>query len=101
MKLLKISLCVFIAMYLSACGYSEGVRTAEPVSYVYFTGNAEGAEVTVGKGEAFVVDKLGARKIYKVASGKQQVTITKNGVIVVNRIVLLGDGQSKEFNVPK
>jgi len=100
MKLFKISLTLIIVMLLGACGSTYGVRTSEKASFVYFSGAAKGAQVTVGDGEMFVVDKVGERNLYKVASGKQKVIIKKGGIIVVDRLVLLGDGQSKEFNVP-
>ena len=100
MKLFKISLTLIIVMLLGACGSTHGVRTSEQASFVYFSGAAKGAQVTVGDGDMFVVDKVGERNLYKVASGKQKVIIKKSGVIVVDRLVLLGDGQSKEFNVP-
>lgn len=100
MKLFKISLTLVIVMLLGACGYNHGVSTSEQASFVYFSGAAMGAEVTVGEGDAFIVDKVGERNLYKVAPGKQKIIIKQNGVIVVERHVLLGDGQSKEFNVP-
>lgn len=100
MKLFKISLILIIVMLLGACGSTHGVRSSEQASFIYFSGAAKDAQVTVGSGEMFVVDKVGERNLYKVASGKQKVIIKKGGVIVVDRLVLLGDGQSKEFNVP-
>jgi hypothetical protein len=99
MKILKFSLALLLASTRLACGYNEGVRSTEQSSFVYFTGNAQGVSATVGDGEPFVVNKLGERNVYKVASGKQRVVVRKAGVIVVDRIVLLGDGQSKEFNI--
>ena len=99
MKILKFSLALLLASTLLACGNTEGVRSTEQSSFVYFTGNAQGVSATVGDGEPFVVNKLGERNVYKVASGKQRVVVRKAGVIVVDRIVLLGDGQSKEFNI--
>ena len=101
MKSFKISLTLFLLMLVGACGGSaHGVYTSEQVAFIYFSGEAKGAQVTVGEGDMFVVDKQGERNLYKVASGKQKIVIRKDGVIVVDRLVLLGDGQSKEFNVP-
>jgi hypothetical protein len=101
MKSFKISLTMFLVMLVAACGGSNhGAYTSEQVAVIYFSGAAKGAQVTVGEGEMFVVDKQGERNSYKVAAGKQKVVIKKDGVIVVDRLVLLGDGQSKEFNVP-
>jgi hypothetical protein len=101
MKIFKLSLALLLVTALSACGYNEGVRSTEHSSFVYFTGNAKGAFAKVGDGESFIVNKLGERNVYKVASGKQRVLVSKAGVVLVDRLVLLGDGQSKEFNVPE
>ncbi len=101
MNIFKFSLALLLASALSACGYNEGIRSTEQSSFVYFTGNAHGSSATVGDGKPFIVDKLGERNLYKVASGKQRVVVSRAGVVVVDRIVLLGDGQSKEFNVPQ
>ncbi len=100
MKLFKLSLVLIILMLLGACGTSQGVRSSEQASYIYFSGDAIGAKVTVGDGEAFVVDKIGEHNLYKVATGKLKIIIKKNGTVLVQRLVLLADGQSKEFNVP-
>lgn len=101
MNICKFSLALLLVTVLSACGYNEGIRSTEQSSFVYFTGNAYGASATVGDGEPFTVDKLGERNLYKVSIGKQRVVIRRAGVVVVDRVVLLGDGQSKEFNVPQ
>lgn len=101
MKTFKLSLAILLATTLSACGYNEGIRSTEQSSFVYFTGNAKGASATVGDGEPFIIDKLGERNLYKVTTGKQRVIVRKASVVVVDRVVLLGDGQSKEFNVPQ
>jgi hypothetical protein len=80
MKLFKLSL-VLVIMLLGACGTSQGVRSSEQASYIYFSGDAIGAKVTVGDGEAFVIDKIGENNLYKVATGKQKVIIKKDGTV--------------------
>ncbi|TWX72632.1 hypothetical protein [Colwellia sp. C1TZA3] len=100
MKRLNLVLVLLFASMVTACGYNSGVRTPDSVSYVYFTGNAVGTEVVVGSRTPFIVDKLGYKNVYEVSPGKQRVTIRKNGKVLVDRVVLLGDGQDKEFNVP-
>lgn len=101
MNILKLFLALMLSVMISACGSSnEGVMVSEKKSFVYFTGNALGASATVGDSLPFVIEKLGQQNIYKVATGKQRVTVQKSGVVLVDRIVLLGDGQTKEFHVP-
>jgi uncharacterized protein YcfL len=100
MRSLKLFFILSILFLLSACGSNQGVIANEQVSYLYFTGAAEGSAVTVGETNPFVIDKVGKRNLYKVAKGKQHITVKKNNTIVVDRMVLLGDGQSKEIYIP-
>jgi hypothetical protein len=101
MNIFKLSLVILVATALSACGYNTGIRSTEQSSFIYFTGNAQGTSATVGDDVPFTVEKLGERNLYKVASGKQRIVVRRAGVVVVERVVLLGDGQSKEFNIPQ
>lgn len=100
MRALKLPFIISVLFLLSACGSNQGVRSAEQFSYLYFTGTALGAAVTVGEATSFVIDKVGQRNLYKVANGKQHIIVKKNNTVVVDRIVLLGDGQSKEIYIP-
>jgi len=87
----------------SACSYntySSGQTTAEPVSYLYFSGNITGAEVSIDGAPSFLVTKVGSKQQYKVTPGKHTIIVTKQGKIVVQRSVLLGDGHEKEINIP-
>lgn len=83
------------------CAYNSGVSTSEPVSYLYFTGEAEGVEVFIDNVPAFVVTETGNKELYKVSPGKHVITIKKGVQVLMNRNILLGDGHEKEFNVPK
>ncbi|PCI52252.1 MAG: hypothetical protein COB45_13620 [Gammaproteobacteria bacterium] len=88
----------------SACSsyntYSSGQTTAEPVSYLYFSGDIIGAEVSIDGAPSFVVTKAGPKQQYKVTPGKHTIIVTKQGNMVVQRNVLLGDGHEKEINIP-
>lgn len=104
MNLLKTFVITFLFMLTSACSsyntYSSGSTTTEPVSYLYFTGNTEGAEVSIDEAAAFLVTKSGVKQQYKVTPGKHTIVVFKQGTIVVKRNVLLGDGHEKEISIP-
>lgn len=104
MKLLKILIVTILFMLTSACSsyntYSSGSITTEPVSYLYFTGNIEGAEVSIDGAPVFIVTKSGAKQQYKVTPGKHTIVVSKQGTVIVNRSVLLGDGHEKEIQIP-
>ncbi len=103
MNTLKFFIVAVLLSFTSACSYntySSGQSTAEPVSYLYFTGNIVGASVVIDDAAAFVVTQAGSKNQYKVTPGKHVITITKGGNVVVKRSVLLGDGHEKEINIP-
>lgn len=104
MNILKTLSIAFFLIFATACSsyntYSSGSTTSEPVSYLYFTGNIEGAEVSIDEAPAFIVTKSGAKQQYKVTPGKHQIIVSKQGNVVVKRNILLGDGHEKEINIP-
>ena len=104
MNILKVSIIVVLSMLTLACSsyntYSTGSTTAEPVSYLYFTGNIEGAEVSIDDAPAFLVTKSGVKQQYKVAPGKHTIVVSKQGNVIVKRSLLLGDGHEKEIHIP-
>lgn len=101
MKKLLLLIGSIILIMTTGCGYNSGVSTSEPVSYLYFTGEAEGAEVFIDSVSAFIVTEMGNKELYKVSPGKHVITIKKGSQMLINRHILLGDGHEKEFNVPK
>jgi hypothetical protein len=86
---------------ITACGYNSGVSTSEPVAYLYFTGEAKGAQVYIDDLTPFTINKIGIKNQYQVMPGKHLVVIKHEGQVLVKRAVLLGDGHEKEFYVPK
>ena len=103
MNIIKISIVTVLFILTSACSYntySTGSTTVEPVSYLYFTGNIEGAQVSIDNAPAFLVTKSGVKQQYKVTPGKHTVVVSKQGSVVVKRSLLLGDGHEKEINIP-
>jgi len=101
MNIIKISVVTVFFLFISACSsYSTGSTTVEPVSYLYFTGNVEGAQVSIDNAPAFLVTKSGVKQQYKVTPGKHTIVVSKQGSVVVKRSLLLGDGHEKEINIP-
>tara|TARA_B110001454_G_C12659071_1_gene408751 strand:+ start:343 stop:657 length:315 start_codon:yes stop_codon:yes gene_type:complete len=104
MNILKTLIVTVLFMLTSACSsyntYSSGSTTAEPVSYLYFSGNVEGAEVSIDDAPAFLVTKSGVKQQYKVTPGKHTIKVSKQGIVIVERSILLGDGHEKEIYIP-
>ncbi len=100
MRKLALALLSVFFVLMAGCGYKEGGKIEEQASYLYFTGNAKGAEVTIDHSSSFIVEKGGTQEHYKVAPGKHTIVVKKDGNVVVNRSLLVGDGIAREINVP-
>jgi len=95
-----------------ACGYREGILQKEPVSYLWFTGNVERSMVSIDGGEPFALQvtdlprdassKEGEAKYvhYKLSPGKHRITVTRDGQIVVDRVLILENENIREIQVP-
>lgn len=89
-------------LLFTGCGLKEGVIQKEPKSYLWFTGNTDNAIVHIDELEPITLNKKAkSDKIhYGISPGKHRIVIKKSGEVVVNRIILLGDGTIKEIQVP-
>ena len=86
------------ALIVTGCGYKSGVSTGERQSFLYFTGNVEGAAVSVDDGQRFTV-KPGRDNQYKIAPGKHNVKVYSGDAVIVDRDIYVGDGVAKEIGV--
>ena len=85
-------------IFLSGCGYKEGVVSATQKSYLYFTGNTNDTVVSIDSGEKFNI-KTGANNQYAVKPGKHLVEVYKDSILVIKREIFISDGISKEIEV--
>ncbi len=105
-RTLIISTISAIALILTACsvGYQEGIIQKDAVSYFRFTGDVAGAAVSIDSGETIylALDPYGkpANTIYKVAPGKHRVVVTKGSQVVVDRVVIVENQNTREIQVP-
>ncbi len=101
---------VYVAMLLFliiGCGYYEGVVQPTPSSYLSFMGNVDGATAIIDDRITLNLDielrgSEGQKKtiLFQITPGKHKVIVTKMGQEVVNRIIIIGDGTTKEIEVP-
>ena len=108
-----VSLFAFILCV--GCGLKEGVVQKDPKSFLWFTGDTDNVIVYIDDLEPielnrtyFVKSENGEEKKkeksenihYEISPGKHRIIIKKSDKVVVNRIVLLGNGIIKEIQVP-
>jgi len=107
-----------VIFFLSGCGYKEGVLVKEPVSYLWFTGNIQEASARIDGQEPFEIKMAldvnqtsssnadanqkysSSIKYYSLSPGKHRVVVEKNGQIVADRVLFLGNGNIQEIQVP-
>ena len=100
MRHLLWSALLISGVIFSGCGYKEGVKSEEKKSYLYFSGNTDDVTVSVDNAEQFSI-KEGINNQYKVKSGKHTVRVYRDGKIIVERELYLGDGMSVGIGVGK
>ena len=103
-KLMFLSLLLFLIV---SCGYYEGVVQPTPRSYMSFMGNVDGATAIIDDAITLNLYKElrgseGEKKpvLFQITPGKHKLIVTKMGREVVNRVVIIGDGATKEIEVP-
>jgi hypothetical protein len=98
---------------IGGCGLKEGVTLKEPKSFIWFTGNTDNAVVYIDDLNPFILNEKSSnlndedendnRKgliHYQISPGKHKIVVIKSGTEVVNRDILLGNGITKEIQIP-
>lgn len=94
------------------CGFREGVIQPDSRSFIWFSGNTQDAIASVDKQSEFKIEpnyyvdnrgekvKKSGRALYEVKPGKHEIIVKRNGEIIVNRILMISAGATKEVRVP-
>jgi len=98
MRKIILTIGLVASIFLSGCGYKEGVATATQKSYLYFSGNIKHTMVSVDNGERFSI-KSGKNNQYSVSPGKHLVEVYRENNLISKRNIFIGDGIAKEIEV--
>ncbi|MFT5660863.1 MAG: hypothetical protein ACI9TV_001507 [Sulfurimonas sp.] len=98
MKIIISIMALISMLFLSGCGYKEGVISVEGKSYVYFTGYTNDIEVSIDGGGPFKV-KNGKNNQYVLKPGKHLIEVFRNNSTIVKREIYLGNEVGKEIGV--
>jgi len=110
----SIYLGLVLILLFVGCGLKEGVVQKEPKSFLWFTGNTQDAIVYIDDLAPIVLndkrsntsdnDNNNTNKSsevhYEISPGKHTVVVKRSGEEVVNRKILLGNGITKEIQIP-
>lgn len=101
-----IFLIVLISCFLitvSSCGYKEGVIQPGNKSYLVFTGNTDDIQVTIDDNVPFLGQasvEEGKETLFQISPGKHMIVIRRGNEIVLQREIIIGNGMTKEIQVP-
>jgi len=103
----RLALACMLLLSVVSCGYYEGVVQPTPRSYVTFIGNLEGAVAVIDGTITINIDEerlktgeAGKAILFQVAPGRHKIIVTKTGREVVERVVIIADGATKEIQIP-
>jgi hypothetical protein len=97
-KIIYLGLVIFLLCI--GCGLKEGVVQKEPKSFLWFTGNTKDAIVYIDDLSPIILKENQAKIHYEISPGKHSIVVKKMGEEVINRIVLFGNGITKEIEIP-
>ncbi|MBU1182873.1 MAG: hypothetical protein ABIJ52_08885 [Pseudomonadota bacterium] len=96
-----------LLLSIVSCGHYEGVVQPTPKSYLAFIGNTRDSVAVIDDVITLNLDKElqetdGREKtvLFQIAPGKHKVIVTRMGREVVNRVIIVADGATKEIQVP-
>lgn len=110
-SMLRIFTVVSCLAILAGCASREGVIQGEDKARFWFTGNTVGTVAKLNDLPPFTLKAASSAKdwtstpktkdtVYEVAPGRYTVVVERDGLVVVNRTVLVGAGMTKEIVVP-
>jgi len=92
---------------LAGCGYYEGIVQPTARSYLSFLGNTDGTVAVIDNTITLNLSEElrgaeGKKKavLFQLAPGQHKVVVTRMGQEIVNRVIIVGDGTTKEIQVP-
>lgn len=98
MRYFFIRITLLSILLFSGCGYKEGISAGDQKSYLYFSGNTKDVTVSVDSGEQFAVEQ-GRDNQYKIKPGKHTVRVYREGKIIIEREIYVGDEIAKEISI--
>jgi hypothetical protein len=101
----KVFLLILLISLIYACGYKEGVIRKGEKSYLLFTGNTANISLSIDNSEPFLLkiknnNSDAPQKLYQVSPGKHLLKIYRDRILIVDRVIFLGNQETMEVHVP-
>jgi hypothetical protein len=95
--MVKILILSLGALFIFACGHVEGTIQKAEKGFIVFSGNLENVSIKIDELEPFIPSY---RKHYQMAPGKHTLMAYRDGKILLNRIIILGNQVTMEIEIP-
>jgi hypothetical protein len=98
----RIIIFALAVLLCGGCGLKEGIVEKEPKSYLWFTGNLKNTTIYIDNLSPIILNKENSSETvhYELSPGKHSIVVKKSGEVIVDRSVLLGNGITKEIQIP-
>lgn len=94
--ILAIALIIYTSVWLVGCSSSTGTITRAPSSQFSFVGNTQDALIAIDDRPPVALD----RGKLAIEPGRHHIRVLKDGRVIVDRNVLVGDQQTMEISIP-
>ncbi len=103
----KIFIFFILGVIFFSCTYGtrEGVIQKSSESFLHFMGNAENVSVVIDDGESFIlaeepdVQRYTPHLLYQVSPGKHTIKVYRKDELIVDRIIYVASGETKEVEI--
>jgi len=85
------------ALFIFACGHVEGTIQKAENGLIVFSGNLENVNIKIDELELFTPSY---GKHYQLSPGKHVLTAYRDGALVLNKIIFLGNQVTMEIRIP-
>lgn len=90
-----------LSIAMSGCQQAnQGVISRAPVAYLSFEGNMAGISIFLD-GDRMPDVKAGENNLLKIAPGRHLLRIERDGQLLVERRLFVGDGQTQVIAIPE
>ncbi len=89
-----------LAVWLSACSSSSGTLSRAPIGFVELSNVSRPLTVVVDDQNELEVPAQRKPATLQIAPGKHRVRIWSDGTLIVDRVVLVGDQQTLQIQIP-
>jgi len=95
--MVKFLIILLGVLFIFACGHQEGTIQKAEKSLIFFSGNLENVIIQIDEIEPFTPSH---GKHYQISPGKHVLMAYRDGKLLLNKIIILGNQVTMEIRIP-